>query len=343
MFKIEAKRIPFFIFIFLVVLVISSCGNKINELFNRQNDKDEYELIRKHLLNDSSDKPKLWIHSKYSKKSGICKYSKQKCSTDLECPYIKLIIESIIQNNHDDFHICLIDDDSFRKLLPDWDVQIDSLSDPIKSNYRELGLISLLHDYGGIVVPNSFLCMKSLKSLYDKCASESKPFVCENINNKSNRPDNMKLIPDNFLMGSKKNDSVMKEMMEYQAKIAKNPHFTSENLFLGTLNSWFLNLIELNKLNLVKGETVGVRTLDKVITIDDLMEDQTLPMHADCLGIYIPHDEISKRIKYQWFANISTEEVLKSKTAIANHLKLCIKDVECHCHVLNAKTVHSSI
>ena len=346
MFKIEAKRIPFFIFIFAVVLVISSCGNKINELFNKQNDKDEYELIRKHLLEDSAlggNKPKLWIHSKYSNKSGICKYSKEKSSTDLECPYIKLVIESIVQNNHDDFHICLIDDDSFSKLIPDWDIQIDSLSDPIKTNYRQFGLMSLLHDYGGIVVPNSFLCMKSLKSLFEKCISESKPFVCENVNDKSGRHEKLKLIPDIFMMGSKKNDLVMKEMMEYQAKLAKNPHFTSENIFLGTYNSWCLDLVKSNKLNLIGGEIIGVKTLDKVLSIDDLMEDQRLSLHENCVGIYIPHDEIIKRIKYQWFAKITGEEVLKSKTVIANQLKLSIKDVESHCHILNSKTIYSSI
>jgi hypothetical protein len=55
MIKIEAKRTSFFIFIFIVVLIISTFGQKLADRFDRFNKDDEYELIRKYLLNDLVD------------------------------------------------------------------------------------------------------------------------------------------------------------------------------------------------------------------------------------------------------------------------------------------------
>jgi hypothetical protein len=52
----------------IVIMVISYVGTLYKQSFETMNN-DEYELIRKYLLNDSPlygfNKPKLWIHTKY--------------------------------------------------------------------------------------------------------------------------------------------------------------------------------------------------------------------------------------------------------------------------------------
>jgi hypothetical protein len=328
MIKIEAKRIPFYFFIFIIVLIISTFGKKLTDIFDRSKTEDEYELIRKYLLNDSSfgnNKPKLWIHSKFMNRSQVCKSNESTSSSELEHPYINLTVESIVECCHNDFNICLIDDDSFSKLIPEWDSEINSLPDPHKKNHRDLGMATL-YIYGGIIVPNSFVCLKSLKQIYEENTSSSKPFVGEFVNNKNITLKNNKRIPfipdSTLLIGAKKDDIVIKEMVEHHKKNAYNPHFSTEHEFKGKCNEWCLNMISLNRIIMIDGQNIGTKTIDtKPITLEDLMEDKSLSLNPDCVGIYIPHEEMMKRTKYQWFTVSSVQEVVSSKTAIAKYLE----------------------
>ena len=328
MIKIEAKRIPFYFFIFIIVLIISTFGKKLTDKFDSLKKNDEYELIRKYLLNDSSfgnNKPKLWVHSKFMNRSQVWKSNETSASSELEHPYINLTVESIVECCHNDFNICLIDDDSFSKLIPDWDSEINSLPDPHKKNHRDLGMTTLLYIYGGIILPNSFVCLKSLKQLYEDNTSSSKPFIGEFVNNKNITIKNDKripFIPDSIFIGAKKEDIVIKEMIEFHKKIAYNPHFSSEHVFKGKLNEWCLNMINLNRLIMIDGQNIGTKTVDtKPIILEDLMEDNVLSLHHDCFGLYIPHEEMMIRTKYQWFTLSSIEDVITSKTAIAKYLE----------------------
>ena len=74
---------------------------------------------------------------------------------------------------------------------------------------------------------------------------------------------------------------------------------------------------------MIEGQNIGTKTYDtKPILLEDLMEDKPLSLHPDCYGVYIPHEEIMKRTKYQWFSVSSIEDVITSKTAIAKYLEL---------------------
>ena len=131
---------------------------------------DEYKIIQDYLLNESPlygyNRPKLWIHSKYEINARTWKDFNSRNTTDLNQPYLHLTIKSIINHCGDDFNVCLIDDESFNKLLPLWDVNVSSMAEPMKSQYRELGMARLLEIYGGLVIPNSFLCIKNLKQFF---------------------------------------------------------------------------------------------------------------------------------------------------------------------------------
>lgn len=334
MIKIDAKRIPFYFFIFIIVLIISTFGKKLTDRFDSYERDDEYELIRKYLLNDSSfgnNKPKLWIHSKYMNKSKVFKPNDTPCSTELEHPYINITVETIVEKCHNDFNICLIDDESFSKLIPGWSSDINCLPDPHKSNQRELGMATLLYIYGGIIVPNSFVCLKSLKELYDHSISMSKPFVGEFVNNKSmNIKDNKRtsFIPDTLLIGSKKGDIVIKQLVEFHKTHADNMHFSVVNDFKGKCNEWCFSMCDLNRMILVDGQYIGTKSANKKpIKLEDLMDDIFLSLHPNCLGVYIPHDELMKRIKFQWFTMASYNDILNSKTAISKCIKLSMENV----------------
>jgi hypothetical protein len=294
---------------------------------------DEYKIIQDYLLNESPlygyNRPKLWIHSKYEINARTWKDFQSRNTTDLNQPYLHLIIKSIINHCGDDFNVCLIDDESFNKLLPEWDVNVRSMPEPTKSQYRELGMARLLEIYGGLVVPNSFLCIKNLKPMYDDMVSNGKPFVCESINKTCdmiNRTTDKPFIPNTYIMGAPKNDKYMKELIEF-IKSTNKTHPTTECDFVGSLSIKCQQMISDNKIDLIGGEKVGIKTTkgDQIV-LDNLMEEAYLDIDNRTVGIYIPADEVLQRTKYQWFAVLPSNQVLQSKMIISKYILASMVD-----------------
>lgn len=327
----SSKNTTTYILTIGVVLVASYFADSFKQSFETN---DEYELIRKYLLNDSPlygyNRPKLWIHSKYEINSRKWKDFYSRNTTDLNQPYIHLTIKTILDHCAEDFNVCLIDDQSFSKLIPTWDIDISSLAEPMKSSIRELGMLQLIYYYGGMTVPNSFICKKNLKGLYDAGIANGNPFVCENINRAENilSSSQKKLFaPDTFFIGAKKNDETILSFVEHSKKNNKSSHFTSEFNFLGNNSKWCTSAINDNKMNLLGGELIGIKTEDnKQILLEDLMEEAYIKFHPNGYGIYIPAEEILRRPKFQWFAVMPSEEVLKTNAILSKHLLDAISD-----------------
>jgi hypothetical protein len=331
----ESKNIYKYAIVFGVIIVVSYFGDKVRSAFDTK-EKDDYAMVKKYLLNDSPlygyNKPKLWIHTKYDINARKWRDFYSRNTTDLNQPYIHLTIKSIINHCADDFHICLIDDESFGKLIPTWDIDILSTPEPMRSQYRQLGLAQLLYYYGGIIVPNSFLCTRNLKEMYNNGIMNNKPFVCESINRSSNNSNkkngsNPLFIPSTYFIGSKKNNIVILEYAEYLKDRSKRGHYTNEYEFLGDtqIGSW--GSINKEKMNLIGGEFIGIKTnKGKQVLLEDLMEDNYLDLNPNMYGIYIPEDDILNRPKYQWFAVLSSEQILETRAFITRHIKSSMMD-----------------
>jgi hypothetical protein len=267
---------------------------------------DDYDMVKKYLLNDSPlygyNKPKIWIHTKYEINARKWRDFYSRNTFDLNQPYIHLTIKSIIHHCSDDFHICLIDDETFSKLIPTWDIELYRIAEPLKSQYRELGLAQLIYYYGGMVVPNSFLCTRNLKELYDRGIEGNKPFVCEAVNrttNVANITTTLPFIPDTYFMGAKKNDIVIKEYIDYLGSRSKNGHITSVYEFLGDSSVGCAGTIQQGRMNLIGGEFIGIKTRKhKQVLIEELLEDNFLDLNENIYGIYIPENEILVRPKF---------------------------------------------
>jgi hypothetical protein len=325
------KNLIHYIIAFGTIFAVTSLINKAKE---GAESTDDYKLIQDYLLNESPlygyNRPKLWIHSKYEINARKWKDYYSRNTTNLNQPYLHLTIKSIINHCGEDFNICLIDDESFTKLLPSWDVNVSSMAEPMKSQYREMGMARLLQIYGGLVVPNSFLCIRNLKSFYDENLENGKPFICENINHTCNSGNNTSayaFMPNTYIMGATKNDESILELVDFMKGLNSSTHITDENKFVGSISQKCMNLINDQKMNLVGGEIVGVKTNNrKAILLDDLMEEAYLDINNSAVGIYIPAEEILIRPKYQWFAVLPCEQILKTKMIIAKYLVLSTVD-----------------
>jgi hypothetical protein len=128
-------------------------------------------------------------------------------------------------------------------------------------------------------------------------------------------------------MGATKNDPTIKELIEYLKRRNSTPHFSSDRDFLGDVAQWCLTEINNQKLMLIGGEYVGVKTAKRrPILLDNLMEEEYLDLHSGCLGVYIPEAELLSRKKYQWFAVMPTDELMETNMAITKCLKVALVD-----------------
>lgn len=329
----SSKNISTYIFTLGIVFIASHFANKYKQNFETN---DEYELIKKYLLNDSPlygyNRPKIWVHSKNEVNARKWKDFYSRNTTDLNQPYIHLTIKTIIDHCGKDFNICLIDDETFSKLIPSWDIDITKMAEPHKTHFRELGILQLIYYYGGMTVPNSFICAKNLKNLYEDGIAWNKPFVCENINRNTNllkTANNKNFAPDLFFMGASKNDATILELIEYLKTRNSGNHFTNEYEFIGDTSYWCEQAIHNQKMNLHGAELIGIKNNQgKVILLENLMEEAYINFHPNSYGIYIPSEEILRRPKYQWFAVLSSEAVLNTNAIISKHLLSSISSSE---------------
>lgn len=317
----STKNIHYYLLSVGVIFTASYFANKMKQPFETN---DDYEMIRNYVLNDSPlygyNRPKLWIHSQYQVNSRKWNSFGSRNSTDLNQPYLHLVIQSIIDHCGDDFHICLIDDESFSKLIPSWDTDITNMAEPHKQLFRELAMMQILYHYGGMIVPNSFLCMKNLKPLYDKQTANNTAFVCESVNKSVDLIKHTKqplFSASTYLMGSPKKHESLNEIIAYLENRNARSHFTDEYQFKNDVATYLGHMIEQNRLVLLDGAIVGVKTTKgKPIILDHLMEQQPLDLVPHIAGLYIPSDELLKRTKYQWFVALSEEDVLESECAL---------------------------
>lgn len=318
----ESKYIYKYLGAIAVLGFASYYGNQIKQKMSNNDENDE--LIRKYLLNESPlygmNRPKLWIHSKYEINARTWKDFQSRNSTDLNQPYLHQTIKTIINCCGNDFNVCLIDDETFSKLIPDWDVNLATLSEPFRSNFREVAMLQLLYIYGGVVLPNSFICMKNVVSLYKDMMSNSKPFFAEENTNG-------KFVPGMQVMGAQKACPVIKEIISALKQRNKSNHFSSEPKFTGQTSQMLRLVVEGGKATLIDGRMVGIKTTKgKRILLDDLMSEDFLDLESGAYGIVIPADEVLSRSKYQWLAYLSTRELMKTKIVLTKYLKASIVD-----------------
>ena len=315
------ENIPFYLMTIGLVAIASYVATRFKQSFTGED--DEYQLIRKYLLNDSplqgKNRPKLWIHTPYELNARQWKSFGSRTSTDLNEPYLEVLIQSIINHCSNDFHICLIDDSTFSKLIPSWDVDLPTVAEPMRSRIRELGEAELLHLYGGIWLPSSFLCMRSLKGLYD-ATQLGLPQIGE-LNNTYVRSEKLSypFTPSMEIMVARKGCPTMRELAKFlKTWCVKNSHFESQSEFQGTASQWCKNAIQDNKMTLIRGEQLGIKTIKskKPLLLEDWMEEAELDVDPAAWGIYVDNKEVLRRNKYNWLAGISIDELYGKSNAV---------------------------
>ena len=311
--------------LFFILIVLGILYKKFEDKRIREENIDNYEAIQKYLLDDvtlaKSKKPILWIHVPYEYNSRNWLSFGSRSSFNLNQPYLYLTVKSIINQCDNSFTICIIDDNTFQRLIPGWNINMTTISEPILGNMRTLGLMKLLYIYGGLICPISFLCMKDLIGLYMKGTRSNKMFLCETTD-RNITSTTFDYYPNISFCGAPKSCETVKLLCDFIQRIMSRD-FTAETVFLGDFNRWCESRIRSGQINIINGIDIGTKTIDeKPIIVDDLMSNNYLDLYKGTYGILIPSDEILKRVRFEWFARMSAKQVLESNTIIGNYLLL---------------------
>lgn len=314
----------------IMLLALGMVYDKFKSHFVDDDNAKHYNIVRQYLLNKDepslaqpNNKPIIWIHTDYEMNATRWASFGSRNTRTMNQPYKLLTIKSIIDRCGGDFNICMIDDGSFSKLVPDWVVDLESLSDPIRGNIRRLALARLLKTYGGMLVPGSFICLRSLRDIYESgVESRGEMFVGELISDGGVGPSRNPNIayPSTQFMGCKKDSDTMGEYIRYLERL-NSTDYTSESIFMGEDSEWCKKKIAECELTLIPGKHLGARHIDGgVMKVEELMGNSYVDIEKDALGIYIPEKEILRRSKFQWFARLSTGQALTSDTIIGKYL-----------------------
>jgi hypothetical protein len=278
-----------------------------NEFHNEMVDINVYFYTDSYIK--KSKQRKLWIHIPFEKNSRKWDNFGSRTSTNLNLAYMILCIKSVIDYCGSSYDIIIIDDTNFSDLLKN-DIDMSKLSGALKDKYREMCLMKILYEYGGVMVPPSLYLKKNIKEI-------DKPdvwYVAE-IGNQENVAYSP-MYPATIFTGSPPKNAELQAYIQYYSEEIKND-FGEQSLHFSK------NYMRTHNIAYLDGKLIGVKDkFDKPIKLEDLMENKQIMLDDNHIGIYIPHNELIKRTKYNWFCSLSAEDVLKCKIFISNYMSI---------------------
>lgn len=311
-------------------------------LYSRYEDKKSMDtifetkedIIRKVFINETqvktTRKPIMWIHIPYEKNSRVWQNFYSRMNENLNLPFMYLTIKSIIDKNVFDFHVCLIDDETFEKLLPEWNVSMDTIEDIALNKYRQLGLLRLVYEYGGIVVNPAFLSFKSLIDFNHSMNKSNKPFFFEEASPIESNTNTLETIysPCLSFFGSPKHNETLKFII-YNVDIAVKQDNTNEIDFQNGIKEIILKQIHNNEAYLLDCKYLGNKNANgENIDVDDYLNQSThIDLFKESYGINIPYKSIMKRHKYMWFVNDHINNILQGNYLLAHYFNNVFKNI----------------
>jgi hypothetical protein len=310
--------------VFIILTVLGILYERYKLKYEPDEELKKYDLVKKFLLNGDGGldgKPILWIHTVHEVNARHWSSFYSRNSTNLNQPYILSCLETIVKMCGNSFKVCLIDDSSFTKLLPNWNIDIRKVSNPIRSHIRVLAMSKLLYTFGGMQIPDSTIVMKDLKPLYDNNLLGKCAFVGETLS-RNQTANYTSLFPNTQIIGCKLNSPTMKLYIDYLESV-NSRDFTNEMDFVGSMERFLYKLTVDGRMNKISGCVFGTKdNNNKDVNIDRLLGSTFIDFNPNLCAIYLPSDEILKRTKYGWFARLSQYQLRNCDTIAAKWLLL---------------------
>ena len=301
---------------FVAIFCIGVLRNRYLKKYEPSPEQQNFKLIDQHLLKTvKNGKPNLWIHTNKEINSRNWLSFNSRNSLKLNQPYINMCVETIVKWSGDSFNVCLINDNTFHKLLDNWTIDLDKVPEPIKARTRVLGLLRLLYKYGGVVMPNSFLMMRDMKPYHEEMLGANNCYVAELVN-RNVGADYSKFFPSHKIIGAKAKCDKIKNITDY-LEIQLSTDTTNETEFYGNLDRYIYKLVNNGAIHLMGGNLVGTKdTEGELVLVDDLLGEKKVEFDKNMFGVYIPKDELLKRRNFQWFLRMSKVQIISSSVIL---------------------------
>jgi hypothetical protein len=274
-------------------------------------------IIEKYIFNkdkEFDDKPFIWLHIDYDINAREWLDFGSRNSRNLNRPYIKICLQQMIFVNGNDFNIVIIDDTSFKDLIPRWVVDLVNTPEPLRTHLRTLSLIKLLYHYGGIVCPTSFFATKKFINTFNS----NDAFVFESL---QNYRDEKLYHPNINFIGGKKMNKVIKNIMTYLEGLQRDNYYNLFEFYKLT-SANIKGHADKKDINLINRSKIGLKTSDdKDIHVNDLVEDSDIILAPGAIGLHIPQNDLEERPRYNWITYISIDDLINSKTFIGRLFK----------------------
>lgn len=307
---------------FIVITAVGVLYDKYKDKYDPGEDVVQFDLVQKYLLNGSgSDKPLLWVHMEHNKNARHWGSFYSRTNSNLNQPYIKMCVDTIIKWCGESFNICFINDNSFFKLLSNWTIDMDKLPEPIKSRTRKLGQFRLLHKYGGVVMPNSMLVMRDFMPFHKKYLGLKGCYMGEFVA-KNSVSEKKRMFPSNKLIGCERGNEIIKDLCSYM-EVSLSTDNSAETDFDGNLERLLFKRATDGVINMIPGNLLGTKTSEGYpILIDDLLKESKVDFDLNMFGIFIPKEDLLKRRNYEWFVRLNKVQILSSNIILAKMFTL---------------------
>lgn len=313
-----------YLFLFVILALAGYLFDKLKLKEEKYKQLDDYDFVKKYLLSDDAlngNKPIIWIHLDFEINSRNWISFGSRNSRYLNQPYKMITMQSIINKSNGDFNVCIIDDDSFGKLLSNWTIDLHKIAEPLRGYMRNLAIMNLIYKYGGMVVPSSYLALQPMINIYNKGMNNSDSFIIENTD-RNITSTYVQYFPTHKFMGGLKGSNSIYELIKY-IEIINSHDYTNEQLFIGKLDRKCYELIYNGRMKIIDGKHIGIKTkINKPVIIDNLLQSSYIDFIPDMHGIYIPDNEILSRVKYEWFSRLSPEQVYNADTILSKYMLL---------------------
>jgi len=286
---------------------------------------DDLDAIKKQLESQSLDslleqkklnlqkKPNLFIFNPHDINARNWLSWGSRNSNNINEPYVLLCILSIIRHCGKDFNVVLLNDQSFEKLIPNWSIDMTHISGNVKCQLRNIGMYKILYNYGGIFVPRSFLCKKTLLPLFH--SKNSHQMICGSLKNESVMP--VDICISNKFIGCNKENQVMKQFIN-EVSILQSQDYTNEIEFLGKVEKILYQLALNKKVFQIQPMQIGlVNDKCEYISTKDLLSERKIQLDRDCLGVLIDEKMLLSYFNYGWFVRMSPQQIFTSKLWIS--------------------------
>jgi len=311
-----------YITVFIILTILGYFYDKYKEKLSNYSESENEVLIRKYLLNDGykpNNKPPLWIYIEHEYNSRNWTSFGSRSSTNLNQPYLYLTVKSIINQGAEDFNVCLINDNSIHKLLPNWNIELDNLANPLKQHFRRLAMMKILYNYGGMIVPPSYLALKPMYEIYDMGLSENELFSIE-LPSKSIISNIKDTNCSTKFMGATSQCAKLKDFIHTLERLCSSD-FSQENDFTGTVERELNKMVMDKNMTSICGKYVGcIDDDDKTITVNELMGTSYIQFSDKMKGIFIPNEELLLRTRFGWFPRMSEKQILSSDVILCKFI-----------------------